>query len=107
VASDFRRKASHSKEILDDDVEPPDTTPTVEQQVSEKQARRIVRKVLAKLEPKRRAIMILHDIDGQPMPAIAEALGVPLSTAYSRLRLAREQFSKEVELLRGSAEATS
>lgn len=105
VASDFRRKASNSRELLHKDVEFKDTRPTVEQQLSEKQARRLVRKVLAKLEPNRRAIMILHDIDGQPVPAIAEALGVPLNTAYSRLRLAREQFSKEVKLLRGTVEA--
>jgi len=31
-------------------------------------------------------------MDGIPMPEVAEALGVPLNTAYSRLRLARRDF---------------
>jgi len=28
------------------------------------------------------------------MPEIAEAIGVPLNTAYSRLRVAREEFNE-------------
>ena len=28
-----------------------------------------------------------------PIPEVAEALGIPLNTAYSRLRMAREQFA--------------
>jgi RNA polymerase sigma-70 factor (ECF subfamily) len=38
----------------------------------------------------------LHEIDGCAMPEIALALALPLNTAYSRLRLAREQFHAAV-----------
>jgi hypothetical protein len=44
------------------------------------------------LEIERRAVFVLHEIDGCPMPEVARALSIPVNTAYSRLRLAREQF---------------
>src|SRR2546425_583543 len=37
------------------------------------------------------------DLDGQKMPEIADALDIPLNTAYSRLRLARAQFAATVK----------
>lgn len=49
--------------------------------------------VLQSLELERRAVFVMHEIDGSPMPEIADALGIPLNTAYSRLRLARTQFT--------------
>ena len=45
----------------------------------------------------------MHDIDGHVMPDIAAALGVPLNTAYSRLRLARADFAAAVKRLQGGA----
>ncbi|HEX2671205.1 MAG TPA: sigma-70 region 4 domain-containing protein [Polyangiaceae bacterium] len=35
----------------------------------------------------------MHEIDGCPIPEVADALGIPLNTAYSRLRLARQDFA--------------
>ena len=52
------------------------------------------------LELDRRAVLILHDIDGHSVPEIARALSIPLNTAYSRLRLAREQFKAAVKRIR-------
>ena len=43
----------------------------------------------------------MHDIDGHVMPDIAAALGVPLNTAYSRLRLARADFAAAVQRVQG------
>ena len=47
----------------------------------------------------------MHELDGHAMPEIAAALGVPLNTAYSRLRLAREQFALVVRRKRLQREA--
>jgi RNA polymerase sigma-70 factor (ECF subfamily) len=42
------------------------------------------------LDDDKRAVFVLHDLDGTSMPVVAESLEIPLNTAYSRLRLARE-----------------
>jgi RNA polymerase sigma-70 factor (ECF subfamily) len=42
----------------------------------------------------------LHDVEGHSIPDVASTLGIPLNTAYSRLRLAREQFAKSMQRLR-------
>jgi RNA polymerase sigma-70 factor (ECF subfamily) len=49
----------------------------------------------------RRAVFVMHEIDGLPVPEVAQALAVPLNTAYSRLRLARRDFATAIERLRG------
>ena len=51
----------------------------------------------------RRAVFVMHELEGQGIPEVAEALQVPLNTAYSRLRLARRDFAVAVEKLRGGA----
>lgn len=58
----------------------------------EAERRALVLRALDALDLDKRALIVLHDIDGEPMPEIAHVLGVPLNTAYSRLRLARERF---------------
>jgi len=58
-------------------------------------------RALEELDLDRRAVFVMHDIDGHVMPDIAAALGVPLNTAYSRLRLARADFAAAVERVRG------
>jgi len=47
-------------------------------------------------------VFVLHEIDGEPIPAVAEALAIPVNTAYSRLRVAREEFSASVKRLGGA-----
>ena len=49
-----------------------------------------------------RAVMVMHELEGHSVPHIAEVLGIPLNTAYSRLRLARAEFAKAVARLRPS-----
>lgn len=97
VASDYRRLARHAREIAEEPPhEPIDSALPADEQIASAQARRHVLEALEELELDRRAVLVLHDIDGQAMPQIAEALGIPLNTAYSRLRLAREQFRSAV-----------
>jgi RNA polymerase sigma-70 factor (ECF subfamily) len=38
----------------------------------------------------------MMDIEGHSAPEVSEALGVPLNTVYSRLRVAREEFTAAV-----------
>ena len=52
--------------------------------------------VLERLSLKQRAILVMHEIDGERPAQIAESLGLPLNTVYSRLRVARKHFAKVV-----------
>ena len=46
------------------------------------------------------ATQLLHEIEGHAMPEIAEVLSIPLNTAYSRLRLARQDYERAMRRLR-------
>jgi RNA polymerase sigma-70 factor (ECF subfamily) len=101
VASDYRRLARHEREIPEEPRrEPVDSAPLADEQLAAEQARRLVIDALSELELDRRAVLILHDIDGHAMSQIAQALSIPLNTAYSRLRLGREQLKAAVERAR-------
>jgi RNA polymerase sigma-70 factor (ECF subfamily) len=56
------------------------------------EARDLVLKVLDRLDFDRRTVIVMHDMEGFAAPEIAEQLGIPLNTVYSRLRLAREDL---------------
>lgn len=98
VASDYRRRARHLREVADaDEVEPVDQTPLADRQLAGEQTRQLVLDALDNLDLDRRAVLVMHDIDGYAIPKVAQALSIPLNTAYSRLRLAREQFKAAVQ----------
>lgn len=92
VLSNFRRGAHQQREVLEEPPEPRDERPSAEEQLDAQQKRELVVQALAQLEPERRAVLVMHDLDGHTMPDIAEELGVGLNTLYSRLRLARADF---------------
>jgi len=58
-----------------------------------------VLRALQEVDLEQRAVLILADIDEQPIPLVAESLGIPLNTAYSRLRVARLRFAAAVRRL--------
>ena len=66
---------------------------------SDPEARDFVLKVLERLDFDRRAVVVMHDLEGFAAPEIAAELSVPLNTVYSRLRLAREDLKTVAEEL--------
>jgi len=52
----------------------------------------IVTAFLDELDEDKRIVFVLADVEGMPVPEIAELVGIKLNTAYSRLRAARQQF---------------
>ncbi|HEY3495664.1 MAG TPA: RNA polymerase sigma factor [Polyangiaceae bacterium] len=58
--------------------------------------------LLAELDAAKREVFILAELEEMPVPEIAEALDLPLNTAYSRLRAARQAF--EAALARRAAQ---
>jgi RNA polymerase sigma-70 factor (ECF subfamily) len=51
---------------------------------------RILEEILDTLDPDRRAVLVLADLEEKPTNEIAEILGINVNTASSRLRAARE-----------------
>jgi RNA polymerase sigma-70 factor (ECF subfamily) len=50
--------------------------------------------LLAELEPSKREVLVLVALAEMAVPEVAEALGIPPGTAYSRLRAARFEFQE-------------
>jgi RNA polymerase sigma-70 factor (ECF subfamily) len=50
--------------------------------------------LLEKLDPTKREVFILAELEEMTAPEIADALEIPLNTAYSRLRAARQAFEE-------------
>jgi RNA polymerase sigma-70 factor (ECF subfamily) len=100
TASDYRRLARHRVEVLGASQEAvaPEQPADVAMQASEDRA--LLLAALDTVELERRAVLILHELDEVPVPAISHALGIPLGTAYSRLRLGREDLAIAVKRLR-------
>jgi RNA polymerase sigma-70 factor (ECF subfamily) len=56
--------------------------------------------IIDALEVDRRSVFVMHELEGLPVPEIAEMIGIPLNTAYSRLRLARRDFENAAQAFR-------
>jgi RNA polymerase sigma-70 factor, ECF subfamily len=99
LASDYRRLARHRLELNGVHVEARDPTQPVDERMVEAERGQLVRAALDAMDLERRAVLVLHYVDGVPVGEIAETLEIPLNTAYSRLRLAREQLAFAVKTL--------
>lgn len=101
MAADFKRLARHGRErALDPELDAPDEAHRPDDAAALAQDRRVVLEALARVEMGRRAVFIMHDIEDLAVPQIAEALEIPLGTAYSRLRAARVEFAEAVRSAR-------
>jgi RNA polymerase sigma-70 factor (ECF subfamily) len=76
-----------------------DPHPPADVAIDREQRRALVLHAIERIDLSRRAVFVMSEIDGHAMPEIAHALGIPLNTAYSRLRLAREEFAGAVKRL--------
>jgi RNA polymerase sigma-70 factor (ECF subfamily) len=68
------------------------SAPSAEELTDQKRARELLDRILDQIELDARAVFVLFEIEGFTLPEIAELLAVPLGTATSRLRRARERF---------------
>lgn len=96
----FRSRASQQREIVASPPEAVDERPGADEAVAARQGRELIVRALATLDLEKRAVFVMHEIEACAMPEVAKALSIPLNTAYSRLRRARELFEAEVRRLR-------
>jgi RNA polymerase sigma-70 factor (ECF subfamily) len=102
VARGRGRRAYRLHELAGELPEVADAAPTPDEAAADREARGILHRALAELDEDQRAVFVLHDLEQQSMPAIAELLEVPLNTAYSRLRLARKKLNERFSASRES-----
>lgn len=92
-----RRKSPHAApgtphEDPDDLMAPAEERP--DRRLERSTNNRIVYTLLDALDDDKREVFVLAELEQFSMPEIAEAIGVNVNTAYSRLRLARQAFAE-------------
>ncbi len=100
VASQYRRRAfrRHETSGEPDASAHPGSAP--DEELAMHEDRRLILLALDAIDLERRAVLVLYELDQVPMAEIARSLGIPVNTAYSRLRLARNDFRAAVTRLR-------
>jgi RNA polymerase sigma-70 factor (ECF subfamily) len=90
TASDYRRSGRVRREVVTD--APPDVAHEGGQHdaLALKQARAMLDRILDELDDDKRSVFVLYEIEELTMAEVADALGCPLQTAYSRLHAARK-----------------
>ncbi len=107
VARDFLAMSHAQQEVLAPTgiLDPAEDTADPEERMNEAiDVHTFIDRILAKLPPKQREVFVMHDLEDTPMPEVIEELHIATSTAYDRLRAAREAFAREWEAMRRSAD---
>jgi RNA polymerase sigma-70 factor (ECF subfamily) len=102
VASDHRRSAPVRREVVTEagELELLGRLPASQLAHAEARQRALVAEaILDRLPEAQRVVFVLFELEEMSGEAIAELLAVPVGTVRSRLRLAREAFSREVKRL--------
>jgi RNA polymerase sigma-70 factor (ECF subfamily) len=92
VAANARRQLRRSREDAELDDQRPGSGPTPEHALEQRQALAELDQALTIMSDDQRTVFVLYEIEGFSLPEIARSLDVPLGTATSRLRRARDTF---------------
>lgn len=107
VVSNHRRSRLREERRLKLVDPKPAPAPDPEVHAGQGQAAAFVRAFLEQLDPDKREVFELAELEGLPIPEVAELVGVPLNTAYSRLRAARQRFNQAVARMRAADQRRS
>jgi len=104
VAAQESKKQRKSEPLADLEALPKivDLGPSPEEQLAARQARELLDDVLDGLPPELRVVFVLFELEGLEVREIAALQQVPVGTASSRLRRAREEFSALSKRLRAT-----
>jgi RNA polymerase sigma-70 factor (ECF subfamily) len=92
IATNYRRLARHRLQLMAEPPEVTDQARRADENLEQQEEAELVHAALQKVTLEQRAVLVLHELDGCPIPEVATTLGLSLNTAYSRLRLGREAF---------------
>ena len=109
VAADLRKeqnRGSRAREVHDEAELSAAVAPVagLDTALDERRARRLLDDLLADLPDELREVLVMCDLEELTMASVAEALELPAGTVASRLRRARQVFSRRVAALRARLE---
>lgn len=90
VASDHRRRAYVVRERVTDSPPVDGGERTGAEPDTNLESRAFVLELLGELDDDKRDVLVLYEIEGLTMREVADVVGCPLQTAYSRLHAGRE-----------------
>lgn len=103
VAAAHRRRAHVRLEVTTSTLDDTSAGPTSqdpqdpEAALASRQARERLAVALDSLDAEKRAVLVMFEVEGIAATEIAEMIGVPVGTVYSRLSTARAEFARAVE----------
>lgn len=97
VVSSHRRR--HCREIPSPDLELEDTMPGTDSAIERRENDALIVAGLAHVPLARRAVVIMHDIDGRSLPEIAKTLSMTRFGVYARLKKGRNELLAAVQRL--------
>lgn len=96
VARNHRRRERRKGGGAPLDVDVADLGPGPHEEAVAAEAVELLARLLEELDEAKREVFVLGELEQMTAPEIAEALGIPVNTVYSRLRAARLGFAAAV-----------
>lgn len=78
-----------------------------DEEVGVREAAALLEQFLMHLEPKKREVFVLMDVEGMSAPEASAIVGAKTATTYTRLRAARREFAAYVASLQPATEASN
>jgi len=100
VTAGYRARAFRRHERLTGTLPEIQQGETPEEITRQLEARSLMESILERLDPEKRAVFVMFEVEELACTEIAEQLGVPVGTVYSRLHAARREVETAVERLR-------
>jgi RNA polymerase sigma-70 factor (ECF subfamily) len=94
VAKDYRRSARRrpTTPFADESIAAAESSPL--ERAAHREKIDLLHALLERLDDDKRAAFVLGELEGMSGPEMADALGIPVDTAYSRLRAAHALFEQ-------------
>jgi RNA polymerase sigma-70 factor, ECF subfamily len=98
VAPEMIRSSRRAPAPLDEEAhERRDSSPDPEAIVAQRHARAVLEELLLAMPLELRTVLVLFELEQMTKTEVAELLGLPVGTAVSRLRRAREEFRAQLK----------
>jgi RNA polymerase sigma-70 factor (ECF subfamily) len=93
ASNQIRRSPTLKNAALDDFPHLADPRPSPEENCEQEQLRKLLDGILLRMPDELREVFVLCELEGLQVNQFAELVDIPVGTASSRLRRAREEFS--------------